>query len=156
MPMSSQQREHLTDWIIGCVKKGFATGPFDVNHNFGFKLHVIPIFAVAKPELNKWRTIAHGTHRNSGLLSLNDYIPPSETRITYVTLKEIVKMFVKAGPNAHAFAKDMKDAFYVVPIAKSEYPLMRIRWGGQTMGISGASTRVCQFTTDIWSFRGWC
>ena len=74
--------------------KGFAVGPFDVDHDFGFKLHVIPIFAVPKPELNKWRTIAHGSHRNSGLFSLNDYIPPAQTKITYVTLKEIVRMFV--------------------------------------------------------------
>ena len=129
--MNGRQTEAITDWLCKRVRQGFCDGPFDLDTKFDFPLHTIPLFPVNKPELHKYRTIAHGSYRRGDRLSINDHISEEYIRIRYITLKEIVSMLVAAGPHAWMWARDIEDAFYNVPLAKSEFCLMGMKWCGK-------------------------
>ena len=131
-PFTAKQRSAVTDWLLRGCKEGYIAGPYDQNFAFPFKLHVSPLFVIPKPKLDEWRTIWHGSWKNSPYLqSLNELISESEKHVRYISSTEIALMIYTAigdGTEAYITAADAADAYYRAPIHPSQFKFMGMKW----------------------------
>ena len=157
VPMSKHQTNAVTDWLVDRVLSDGVAGPYEKDE-LSFAVHTVPIFTVPKPELYKYRIIQNFSYKFGQYLSINDHIPHENSVLQYVSKLEIATMMHAVGEEGYAFSSDVEEAFYVIPLAPSEYPLMGFRWGGKLwifkvlgMGIS-SSPRTFSRVADAIEF----
>ena len=150
-PMSKYQSKAVTNWLIDRVTSGGAAGPFDASE-LPFPFHIVPIFTVPKPELFQYRVIQNFSYKYNEYPSINDHISHKFSILQYVSKPEIAKMMAVVGSDGYAFGTDIKEAFYVIPLNPSEYPLMGFKWGGKLwvfkvlgMGVSSSVIMLMTF-----------
>ena len=50
IPLTRQQKDSMDEWVLKGVKKGYISGPFDLEYEFEFgTLYLAPLFVVPKP-----------------------------------------------------------------------------------------------------------
>ena len=128
--LSKYQTRAVTNWLVDRVESGGVGGPFQ-DDELPFPVHTVPIFTVPKPELHKYRVIQDFSYKYGQFTSINDHIPPEHTILQYISKYDIARMMQVVGPDGYAFSADVAEAFYVIPLAPSEYPLMGFKWGGK-------------------------
>ena len=131
MSMSNKETTAVTDWLLDKVEKGYVSGPFSTAQEIPYKVNIIPIFTVKKPQKDSWRIIQNCSYRKGNCLSINDFIPDDEASVTYCSKLENVRMFQRAGPNGKIFARDVVDGFYNCPLHPSQFPLIGMKWCGK-------------------------
>ena len=129
IPMTTPQKQGVTDWILKYHAKQFMAGPFDLDYKFKFgKLFVAPLFVVPKPN-GTWRPIVHLSYKSHNkLFSINDCLCEYMKTVQYVSFKEVVQLVNNAGPGAYIFLVDAQDAYYRVPVRKQDWKYMGIKW----------------------------
>ena len=156
------ERYAVTHWIINCVRKGFAIGPF-LPHQVPqylrpFKLS--PVFTVPKPNNNdlvkRFRVVHHLSHPDKHFDSVNSIIRKDWTNVHYTSFYEVVSLAYALGPGAWLWAVDAQDAFYRVPIKKKYWSLLGLSWLGRLfffvslpMGLSSACQIYNKFADAI-------
>ena len=130
IPMSKHQTNAVTQWLLSRIRSGDVAGPYD-EKELTFPVHTVPIFTVPKPELNKFRIIQNFSYKFGNYLSINDHIPRENSILQYISKLEITQMLAVVGEDGYVFSADVEEAFYIIPLAPSEYPLMGFKWGGK-------------------------
>ena len=130
-PFSKFQTNAITDWLIERLQKGTVAGPFDSEQDVGFPVYTVPIFTVPKPELGKYRIIQNFSHKYGKFSSINDHIKPENVALTYVAISELALVVYTGGVGAYMFIRDLDQAYYLLPLNPSEYPLMGFKWAGK-------------------------
>ena len=103
-------------------------GPF-FPHDCPFKeLYFSPLFNVPKPD-GTWRTVAHLSYPSWGT-SVNDCIPEEAKHVSYISFPELAEFIYKLGYDARLWVVDAKDAYYRIPVRKSYWKYMAIKWMG--------------------------
>ena len=129
IPLNSVQKTAISEWVLKGVKRGYISGPYDIDHQFPFgKLFLAPLFVVPKPN-NKWRAIVHLSFRlRPYMYSINDLICTYMKHVNYTRFKEVVRLVKNAGKGAWLFLIDAQDAYYRVPIQASDWKYMGFKW----------------------------
>ena len=124
--MTKEEKRGISEWIVKGINKGYINGPFDLDFDFGWKIKIAPLFTVPKPV--GIRPIVHLSYKGSALYSINDLIVEELATVQYIAFKEVVHLVQSQGVGAWLFVVDAQDAYYRVPIHKSDYQYMGIKW----------------------------
>ena len=132
IPLTGPQQIAISEWIKKGVDKHFIVGPFDLDYKFEFdKLYIAPMFVVPKPN-KTWRTILHLSWKpHPNMFSVNDLLCEHMKTVQYVRFKEVVNLINNAGKGAYIFLIDAQDAYYRVPIQRSDWQYMGIKWNAK-------------------------
>ena len=126
IPLANDEKHAITQWILKGVTRGYIAGPFDPSHEFGFNLHLSPLFVVRQP--NKLRPVAHLSYSKNGTVSVNELVREAEKSVQYINFRELVTLIHAAGEGAYLFIVDAEDAYYRVPIKQSMIKYMGLKW----------------------------
>ena len=127
--LTNKQKHAIRDWFKKGIEKGYIAGPFDPDYDFPWPLHISPLFVVPKPLKDEYRPIAHLSHTKYPTdYSVNDILNEADKHVKYVQFQEIVEMMLNAGRNAYMWTIDAQDAYYRIPIHRSEYKYMGLEW----------------------------
>lgn len=106
-----------SDLSLSRVSKAVLTHPFILS----------PLGLVPKTDQG-WQRIHHLSFPPGD--SVNDWIPQHFATLEYTSRQELLRLVLRAGPNATLIKKDLKDAFRVVPIAPLQCWLLGFKWQG--------------------------
>ena len=104
--------------------KGRIAGPFDC-----FKTS--PIGLVPKKVKGQFRLIHHLSYPKHSSSSVNASIPQEFKSVSYSSINEAISFLRKYGAGSFMAKTDIESAFRIIPIAKSEYPLVGFVWKGK-------------------------
>ena len=114
-----------------------------------------PISLVPKKD-GSYRFIHDLSHPKRILQSVNSYILPEDATVQYENLDHYVKIIQTCGRNALLSKLDIENAFRIVPMHPSEYPLLGFTWRKQfyinstlCMGLSTSCVRFEAFSSAI-------
>ena len=62
--------------------------------------------------------------------SVNDGILSANTSVQYATIADAISLIKQCGKGGFLANTDIKDAFRIIPIQPSDYPLLGIKWNG--------------------------
>ena len=129
IPLSGAEKMGVSEWILKGTKKGFISGPFDLNYKFKFnKLFLAPVFVVPKPN-GTWRPIVHLSYKKwFAKYAINDLLYDYMKTVQYIRFREVVNLVNNAGPGAYIFLIDAQDAYYRVPTHPDDWQYMGIKW----------------------------
>ena len=101
-------------------------GPFESPPFTEFR--VSPLGVVPKKVPGEFRMIHHlsvpsGSSVNDGILSAN-------TSVQYATIADAISLIKQCGKAGFLANTDIKDAFRIIPIQPSDYPLLGMKWNG--------------------------
>lgn len=101
-------------------------GPFEPPPFTEFRLS--PLGVVPKKVPGEFRMIHHlsvpsGSSVNDGILSAN-------TSVQYATIADAISLIKQCGKAGFLANTDIKDAFRIIPIQPSDYPLLGMKWNG--------------------------
>ena len=85
-----------------------------------------PIGLVPKKEKGDFRVI-HDLSYPPGQ-SINDFIPPEETAVTYQSIDDAIEMLVQLGETAFMSKTDIEKAFRLIPLHKEVQHLFCMNW----------------------------
>ena len=155
-PFSKFQTNAITAWLIERLEKGTVAGPFNSEAEVGFPVYTVPIFTVPKPELGKYRIIQNFSYKYGNFSSINDHIKPEHVTLRYIAIAEFALMIHTAGEGALMFTRDLDQAYYLLPVNPSEYPLMGFKWGGKLwifkvagMGVASSPRSFTRFVDPL-------
>ena len=111
------------------IKHGAIMGPYDVNPIPN--CHVSPFMTREKPNAPTRRVIIDlswpkNVSGNMGV-DKNSYLG-SEFSLTFPTIDDITKEFVKIGPGCHIYKIDVSRTFRHLKIDPGDYDLLILRW----------------------------
>ena len=129
IPLSGPEKQGVSEWILKGTKKGFISGPFDLDFKFNFgKLFLAPVFVVPKPD-GTWRPIVHLSYKGKNyIFCINDLLCDYMKTVQYIRFREVVNLVNNAGPGAFIFLIDAQDAYYRVPTHPDDWKYMGIKW----------------------------
>ena len=129
IPLTGSEKLGISEWILKGTKKGFISGPFDLNYKFKFKkLFLAPVFVVPKPN-GTWRPIVHLSYcKWFAKYAINDLLYDYMKTVQYIRFRQVVNLVNKAGPGAFIFLVDAQDAYYRVPTHPDDWQYMGIKW----------------------------
>lgn len=123
---ATQQPETIKDYIAKEIEAGRIIGPLNsLPSNF----HCAPIGVVPKKEKDEYRVI-HDLSYPEGQ-SINDFIPPEHTAVSYQSVYDAVKMLVEVGDGAYMSKTDIQKAFRIIPIHPDDQHLFCMVWEDQ-------------------------
>ena len=128
IPLSGSEKQGISSWILKGHKKGFISGPFDIDYKFKFgKLFLAPVFVVPKPD-GTWRPIVHLSYKKYiNQFTINDLLCEYMKTVQYIRFREVVNLVNNAGPGAFIFLIDAQDAYYRVPTHPDDWKFMGIK-----------------------------
>ena len=127
--LTNKEKNAITKWFVKGTQKGYICGPFELNYEFPWPLHLSPLFVVPKPIKDEYRPIGHLSYkRYPWQYSVNDIISDNNKHVKYISFKEIIEMMHNAGKNAYMWTIDAQDAYYRIPIHRSAYKYMGLKW----------------------------
>jgi hypothetical protein len=97
----------------------FPTSPFP-------NLRVSPIGIVPKKQTGKFRLIHHLSYPQGD--SINDGIPEEEATVQYQSIDDATTLIRRLGKDSYLAKTDIAEAFRIVPLHPSQYPLFGIKW----------------------------
>lgn len=109
------------------VSKGYIVGPFDSSPFSVFRTSPLGV-ATGKYSGKKRLIFDLSAPRCGPVLSINSLIPPVPFSLHYATVDDAVKLIKLAGRGAWLSKADITDAFKIVPIHPSQWPLFGVRW----------------------------
>ena len=155
-PFSKFQTNAITAWLVERLEKGTVAGPFDSEKDVGFPVYTVPIFTVPKPELGKYRIIQNFSYKYGKFSSINDHIKPENVTLQYVSITELPLVVYTAGEGAYMCTRDLDQAYYLLPLNPSEFPLMEFKWAGKLwifkvagMGVASSPRSFTRFVDPI-------
>ena len=127
--LTNKEKNAITNWFVKGTQKGYICGPFDLDYEFPWPLHLSPLFVVPKPLKDEYRPIGHLSYkRYPWQYSVNDILLDNKKHVKYISFKEIIEMMHNAGKNAYMWTIDAQDAYYRIPIHRSAYKYMGLKW----------------------------
>ena len=128
----------ITSGLASDVEKGFTLPLSTEVRNALDYLVVSPLFAIQKRlfglPIDKWRRI-HNLSRSDASqplpISVNGGIDPDLCSVSYTTLNHAAKVLHDSGPDSEFVAADAAEAFRIIPMAESEWPLLGLSWENQ-------------------------
>lgn len=90
-------------------------------------IHVSPIGLVPKSD-GGWRMITHLSYPPSS--SINTYIDPKDTTVTYTSFDTVVNTISKLGRGALLAKEDIKSAFRLIPVYPGDFELLGLFFRG--------------------------
>ena len=110
------------------MSTGRIAGPFDQKPIEGLRVH--PVGLVAKPE-GRWRYIYDHSMKSDDGKSVNNMVPDEFRKVKYVTFQKVIDAIVSLGIGCRLFKTDIKKAFRLLALAKSQYRLTGIYFAGK-------------------------
>ena len=89
---------------------------------------VSPLGVVPKKVPGEFRMIHHLSFPSGS--SVNDGILSANTSVQYATIADAMSLIKQCGKGCFLANTDIKDAFRIIPIQPSDYPLLGIKWNG--------------------------
>ena len=103
--------------------KGHVAGPFPTPPLSNLQCSGV---GVVPKKNGSWRMIMHLSAPTS--TSINDYINKEDYSLRYSTIDEATKLIAAAGKGCFLAKIDLKSAFRLIPIAKTDWELLGIHW----------------------------
>jgi len=88
-----------------------------------------PLGLVEKKVPGTYRLIHHLSYPEGG--SVNDGIPPESSSVNYQTIDQAIASIKSLGRGCYLAKTGIADAFRIVPLHPSQYPLFGFQWEGQ-------------------------
>ena len=101
-------------------------GPFESPPFAEFR--VSPLGVVPKKVPGEFRMIHHLSFPSGS--SVNDGILSANTSVQYATIADAISLIKQCGKGCFLAKTDIKDAFRIIPIQPSDYPLLGVKWNG--------------------------
>ena len=117
---ASQHPKTLCDNILSELMAKRVAGPYPAPPLKNFRTS--PIGVVPKKNSNKFRTITDLS--SPAGLSVNDYIPQSESTVHFNHFDEAVKIVANLGHGTLISKLDIKSAFRICPVRKNDWHLL--------------------------------
>lgn len=115
---------------------------------------ISPLGLVPKKTPGKFRLIHHLSFPRGS--SLNDGISSEHTSVSYATVQDAIRLVKATGAGCFLAKTDIKNAFRILPIRPTDYPLLGIRWKGyfyydccMPMGCASSCLTFETFSTAI-------
>jgi len=110
------------------VDLGRIKGPFPSPVSpQGIQLHLSPLGVVPK-KAGGHRVIHHLSYPSGQ--SVNDSIPREYSSVTYSSIHQAIAWIKQAGPGVYLAKTDVESAFRIIPVHKSDQPLLGFSWEG--------------------------
>lgn len=146
--LSARREPEIVDALLEKeLKKGFMIGPFDTSPFSIFRINPIGV-ATRKYSGKKRLIIDLSAPHNGQVDSINDLIPLPPFSLFYSTVDDAIKLIKKAGKGAWLAKADVSDAFKVMPLHPSQWPLFGVKWRGK-MFFSVRLTFGCRSSPKI-------
>ena len=123
---AKKNTEVVDNYLKNEVKAGRIFGPIS---KFPQKFHCSPLGLVPKKDKNDFRVI-HDLSFPPGQ-SVNDFIPPEHTSVSYEGVYDAIYMLCKIGHAACMAKTDIEKAFRLIPIHPDDQHLFCIYWNGE-------------------------
>lgn len=107
---------------------GFLSGPFNPESAIGKNTYLAPIGTVVKLFSNKDRVIHNLSHNKHLKQAVNSFILEADKKVEYETIRNIIELFTKLGPNAYISVWDMFEAYRQVKIDQKWHKFLGIKW----------------------------
>ena len=126
--LSAIQLPHLVsaklqkEMDLGRISGHWPTPPFP-------NLVISPVGLVPKKSPGAFRLIHHLSHPQGS--SVNAGIPPDFTAVHYASVDDAIAMIKRLGPGCFLAKADIKSAFRIIPLHRSDYHLFGIKWRNQ-------------------------
>jgi hypothetical protein len=162
LPMSIDEKIHVSEWLLDGLSRGTMWGPFKDEADLPPVLegiHISPLGAVDKAG-GKFRTIHHLSAPKNGN-SVNSSLLEGMKEVEYVQFAEVVKFVKDLGVGAYLYLVDAKAAYTSVDIRVEDIKYMAVSWDGLiivhttlTYGLSSAPqiytrfARILKFMTQ--------
>jgi len=91
-------------------------------------LRVSPLGVVPKKTPGQFLLLQHLSYPSSA--SVNDYIPPEHTTVTYARVDDAIRLITQSGVGSFLAKTDIKSAFRIISIRPEVYHLLGMRWRG--------------------------
>lgn len=92
------------------------------------EFRVSPLGVVPKKVPGEFRMIHHLSFPSGS--SVNDGILSANTSVQYATIADAIGLIKQYGKGCFLAKTDIKDAFRIIPIQPSDYPLLGMKWNG--------------------------
>ena len=142
----------VTEKLKKEISLGRIAGPF--MHPPFEPFHVSPLGLVPKKKPNAYRMIHHLSYPEGN--SVNDFIPAEYTSVRYSTIAEAIDDIIATEEPVYLAKIDVLDAFRLIPLHYSAYPLLGICWQGYfyydkalPMGASSACSIFNRFSSAL-------
>ena len=123
--LSAHQHPEVVDqYIEKELSSGRLVGPFPSSPFPYFR--VSPLGVVPKKSPGGFRLIQHLSYPSGA--SVNDYIPPEHTSVTYARVDDAVRLITRSGLGSFFAKTDIKSAFRIIPIRPEDCHLLGMRW----------------------------
>lgn len=125
-------RQHA-DFVTEAIKKeceqGYLVGPFKMLETDRV-YRVSPIGVAEGKYSGKKRLILDlsSPHDDGDIVSINDYMDKEECSLQYVRIDDAINIIKSLGNGALMTKVDIKDAFRILPVKSSQWPLLTIKW----------------------------
>lgn len=122
------QPDVTSDLIQSELGKNYLIGPFD---NIPFKFYRISPVGVSEGKYSRKKRLIvdlSAPHDNELHPSLNQLIDKEQFSLQYVTIDHAIDIISQMGKGSLLCKTDIKDAFKLVPIKESLWPLHGIKW----------------------------
>ena len=108
------------------VNQGRTAGPFKSPPFLNFTTS--PLGAVPKKDPGEFRIIHDLSYPKNN--SVNSCISKEDSAVTYETLDHFIRLLKQVGQGALVAKADIENAFRIIPVHPSHYPLLGIYWNG--------------------------
>ena len=125
--LSAHKHPEVVDqYIEKELSSGRLAGPFPSSPFPYFRVSHLGV--VPKKSPGEFRLIQHLSYPSGA--SVNDYIPPEHTSVTYARVDDAVRLITRSGVGSFLAKTDIKNAFRIIPIRPEDYHLLGMRWRG--------------------------
>ena len=136
------------------IALGRIAGPFDSPPLAN--LRISPLGVIPKKTPGEFRMIHHLSYPKGA--SINDSIPPEFSSVKYASVDDAISLIQRQGKGCAMAKTDVRNAFRIVPVHPSDYPLLGFQWKGKwyydktlPMGCSSS----CQIFEDLSTAMEW-
>ena len=119
------------------VKGPFPRAPFS-------DMKISPIGIVPKKVAGQFRLIHHLSFPHGE--SVNDFIYPSFSSVQYASFDDAVDCLIKLGRHTQMAKTDIDSAFRLIPIIKTDHPLLGFKFGGNFHSVGPEVYGICACT----------
>ena len=128
--LSAKQNPDIVDIKLAKeLGKGRIAGPFSVEPFVHFKIS--PIGLVPKKVQGQFRLIHHLSYPKHSPFSINAGISQDFKSVSYASISDAISYLRKLGCGSYMAKTDIENAFRIIPLAESQYPLTGFVWKGK-------------------------
>ena len=121
------QKSVVTELIDKELQKGFIYGPFSDPPFEHYRVSPIGI-AEGKYSRKKRLILDLSAPHNDHDISINDLIDKDQCSMSYVKIDDAIRIINKCGKGSFLCKFDISDAFKIIPIKPSQWPLFCMKW----------------------------